>query len=66
MFTLADLRWNLCPFWIPLHGIPLGGMTCNNVVAMGGKVGKVLEYEKPIVNGMIFREFLRVKVMVDI
>lgn len=66
MLTLEDLRWNLCPFWIQLHGVPLGGMTCKNVVVMGGKVGKVLEYEKPIVNGMVMREFLRVKVMVDI
>lgn len=64
--SLDEVEWKFSPFWIQFHGLPFGGLTSKNAVRMGSSVGEVLEVEKPVVNGRIMRNFLRVKVLLDV
>ncbi|KAI9089571.1 hypothetical protein K1719_029176 [Acacia pycnantha] len=54
------------PFWIQIHNVPLEALCLENAISIGGNVGEVLVAEDPHYNGRYFRNFLRVRVMVDL
>lgn len=64
--SICDLLWNRSPYWIQIHGIPIEGFTDENILKIGARIGEVIEYERPIVNGVVVRYFLRIRVWIKI
>lgn len=49
-----------------MHGLPLEAFNLKNVCRMGRKFGKVIAIEDPKSHGRFLRNFVRVKVMVEV
>ncbi|XP_028757941.1 TMV resistance protein N-like [Neltuma alba] len=64
--VLSDGRFNMSPFWVQFHDVPVKAMTVNNLIKIGKKMGEVLMVECPIVNGRIIRSFARARINVDL
>lgn len=64
--TLKELGLKLSPYWGQLHGLPLEGFNVKNILKLGDKLGKVIAVEDPLIEGRICKNFVRVKVLVDI
>lgn len=60
----VDFKW--VPFWVQLHGLPLGLMTEKNATKIAGQIGEPLEVEDSRVEGCILRGFVRVRVMLNV
>lgn len=63
---ISEVLWKFCPYWVQIHGIPIEGFTEENILRIGARIGVVEEYERPIVNGVVMRSFLRIRVLVDV
>lgn len=59
-----DFTW--VPCWVQLHGMPYGTMKRENAVKIAEQIGKIVEVENPIVNGCMWRSFMRVKVLINV
>lgn len=62
----AELNFTKNPFWIQVQNLLLELLNSKNVSTLLKKVGRVLEIEDPIVDGKIFRNFIRARVMLDV
>lgn len=65
-FTMFEIPFAHCLFWIQIQGVPLEGISKDNAMKIGSKIGKVFTVEDPIVEKRITRGFMRVKVLIDI
>lgn len=65
-FTVFEIPFVQCPFWIQIHGVPLEGISKENATKIGSKLGEVLDVEEPIAEKRITRDFMRVRVSIDI
>lgn len=63
---IAEVQWRMSPYWIQIHGIFIEGFTDDNILKIGSRIGEVLEFERPIVNNVVVRSFLRIKILVYI
>lgn len=61
-----EIDFTIVPFWVQIHGMPLGTMTTTNAAKIMSKMGEVLEVENPLVEGQLLITFLRVRINVDI
>lgn len=53
-------------FWVQLHGMPLGTMTCKNATQVMERFGEVREVENSLVDGNLYRDFMRVRVLLNV
>lgn len=65
-FTMFEIPFTHCPFWIQIHGVPFEGISRENATKIGSKIGDVLEVEDPIIEKRITRGFMRVRVSINI
>lgn len=61
-----EIYFDLAPFWLQIHNLPMEFLNSSNVTTILSRVGKVLEVEEPIIEGRILRTFIRAKVALDI
>ena len=58
--TAESIELSWCPFWVQIHGIPLGMMNENVAKAIGSSIEQVLEIDKGG-NKVAWGRFLRVR-----
>lgn len=61
---INEVAWNQSLYWIKIHRIHLEGFMKENMLKIGAKIREVAEYESPIVNGVITRSFLHIRVWI--
>lgn len=49
-----------------IRNLSLGHLNCQSVPTILKKVGTIVEMEEPIVDGKIVRDYIRVRVLVDV
>ncbi|KAI8027045.1 hypothetical protein LOK49_LG02G00268 [Camellia lanceoleosa] len=59
-----DFRWS--PFWVQVHGLPCDKMTRAHGEVIGNRIGQLVEIEAPSDGLLIHRNFLRLRVEVDV
>lgn len=64
--VIFDMEFEHCPFWVQIHGLPLGKMTRANAETIGKRFGKLLAVETSTDGMLLGRSFLRVRVAVKI
>lgn len=64
--TMYEIEFSMVPFWVQIHGLPLGTMTTTNAAKILNNMGRVLEVENPMVEGKLLRSFIRAQVEVDV
>lgn len=64
--TVGEVDLFRSPYWIQLHDLPLEGFSVKNVMRLGKSFGEVVVFEDPMSNGRMLRNFVRIKVMVDV
>lgn len=64
--VVTEVDFSHVPFWVQLHGIPLGAMSENNAIRIVTQIGDPLEVEEWRVEGCMLRSFMRVRVMVNV
>ena len=63
---ISEVTFNLVPFWVQVHGIPLKALSIKMTTNIGRRLGGVMEVEDPFPQGQMLRSFLRIRVMIDI
>lgn len=64
--AVYEIEFSVVPFWVQLHGLPLGTMTTKNAVKLMEQLGEIVEVENPLIEGQLLRSFMRVRVQLDI
>ncbi|KAH7848241.1 hypothetical protein Vadar_007118 [Vaccinium darrowii] len=64
--VISELDFNVCPFWVQIHGLPVEKMSRANAVIIGSRMGKLLAVESASDGLCLERGFLRVKVEMDV
>ncbi|KAI8024826.1 hypothetical protein LOK49_LG02G00251 [Camellia lanceoleosa] len=59
-----DFRWS--PFWVQVHSLPCDKMTRAHGEVIGNRIGQLVEIEAPSDGLLIHRNFLRLRVEVDV
>ncbi|KAL5748488.1 hypothetical protein ACOSP7_025530 [Xanthoceras sorbifolium] len=62
---ISDVNFNLTPFWIQLHNLPLACMCREVGLMLGGLIGKMIEIDGGS-SGSCLGKFIRVRVMLDV
>ncbi|RYR42810.1 hypothetical protein Ahy_A08g039249 [Arachis hypogaea] len=60
--SVFDVNHDYMEFWIQVHGLPLDYMNKEIATKVGNMMGIVAEVENPLVDGILRRSFLRIKV----
>ena len=55
-----------CNFWVQVHQIPWGAQSNQNIMRLGAQIGDVVCFEDSKLNETSFREFVRIRVNVDL
>ncbi|KAI9098425.1 hypothetical protein K1719_025050 [Acacia pycnantha] len=61
-----DFDFSRCPIWIQIHNVPMEAMCLENAIRIGGYVEEVMLVENPHHNGRFVRNFMRVRVVIDL
>ncbi|RYR35422.1 hypothetical protein Ahy_A10g050571 [Arachis hypogaea] len=61
-----EVNHDYMEFWIQIHGIPLKHMNKERGRLIGEMLGVLAEAEDPLVEGILRRSFLRVRVGINI
>jgi hypothetical protein len=64
--TMGELKFNLSPFWIQIHGFPLANLTLRNAAAIGKGMGNLMKVEDSNGAQQTFRSYLRILVKIDV
>lgn len=64
--AMYEIDFSIVPFWVQLHGLPLGTMTTKNAVKLTEQLGDIVEVENPLLEGKLLRSFMRVRINLDI
>lgn len=64
--AITDLDFSKCPFWVQIHGLPVGKMSRSNAEIIGRRFGKLLAIEASTEEILLSRSFLRVKVEINV
>ncbi|KAI8005918.1 hypothetical protein LOK49_LG07G01536 [Camellia lanceoleosa] len=62
--TELEFRWS--PFWVQVHGLPIDKMTRAHGEVIGNRIGRLVEVEAPTTGLLLHRNFLRLRVEVDV
>lgn len=49
LMVLKDVNFDLAPFWVQFHGLPLEGFNNSNAGILGDAVGETVMFEKSLV-----------------
>ena len=63
---LKEVVFNICPFWVQFQGLTFSFMSLENAIRLGSAIGRVVMAENPVQDGKVIRNFLRLRVLVDI
>ncbi|KAF7144795.1 hypothetical protein RHSIM_Rhsim04G0047100 [Rhododendron simsii] len=63
--SFSELDFNFSPFWVQVHGLPLGFLNSKVGLTIARSLGEVIAVEEPGEKGRL-ANFLRVRVWVDI
>ncbi|RYR21043.1 hypothetical protein Ahy_B03g066279 [Arachis hypogaea] len=76
IWSISDYEWRVnqflklimifMEFWIQVHGIPHDHMNKETGILIGGMLGVLAEAEDPIVDGILRRSFLRIRIGINI
>ncbi|KAK4260870.1 hypothetical protein QN277_003933 [Acacia crassicarpa] len=61
-----EFDFSRCPIWIQIHNVPMEAMCLENAIRIGGYVGEVVLAENPHHNDRFVRNFMRVRVILDL
>lgn len=64
--SIFEINFDLVPYWVQIHGLPLECMSTSNVNKIAEQIGSVLVIENPKVDGVLLRTFFRARICVDI
>ncbi|XP_072088739.1 uncharacterized protein At4g02000-like [Arachis hypogaea] len=64
--SFEEVSYNSIAFWVQVHALPLEKLNKSSVEKIGTSLGKLLEAEDPYVDGNLLRNFLRVRVKVNV
>lgn len=64
--AVTEVDFNKIPIWVQIHGLPFGAMTVINAGKIMKIVGDIMEVENPMVDGVLLRSFMRVRINFDI
>ncbi|KAF7825904.1 reverse transcriptase [Senna tora] len=64
--AIQEINFNLVPFWVQAHGLPLEQISQKNAQRIGRKIGQVILAENPRANDKLVRSFIRVRAFVDV
>lgn len=60
--AVSEIDFSKIPIWVQIHGLPMAAMTVTNAGKIMKLVGNVLEVEDSMVDGVLLRSFMRVRV----
>lgn len=63
--VLKDVNFDVTPFWVQFHGLPMETFNCRNAKTLGDTVGETVLFKNPIMNGKLGRGFVRVRTLVS-
>ena len=58
--SIIEVTFDLVPFWVQVHGIPLEAPSTKSTEKIGSRLGVVFEVEDPFSEGQLLRSFLRI------
>ncbi|KAH7863670.1 hypothetical protein Vadar_020526 [Vaccinium darrowii] len=64
--VVSELKFNICPFWIQIHGLPVEKLNRTNGEFIGKHLGNLLALEAAPDGFCLARGFLRVRVEINI
>ncbi|KAF7128084.1 hypothetical protein RHSIM_Rhsim11G0021600 [Rhododendron simsii] len=64
--TILDHVFSTCPFWVQIHGLPVGKMNRANAEIIGRRFQRLLALEGSSDGILLDRSFLRVRVEIDL
>ena len=64
--SIAEVDYDMVPFWVQAHGIPLEALNSRTATKIGERLGVLMEVEDPMVDGRMLRSFLRMRVLINI
>ncbi|KAF7128180.1 hypothetical protein RHSIM_Rhsim11G0009900 [Rhododendron simsii] len=64
--TIEDLDFSQSPFWVQIHGLPLGQMNRKNGETIANLIGKLDSSGMKAYDTTIFKDYLRLRVIIDI
>ncbi|CAL5376913.1 unnamed protein product [Camellia sinensis] len=62
----AELEFQWSPFWVQVHGLRIDKMTRAHGEVIGNRIGRLVEVETPTTGLLLHRNFLRLRVEVDV
>ncbi|KAI8025162.1 hypothetical protein LOK49_LG02G00868 [Camellia lanceoleosa] len=63
---VAEMDFSRSPFWVQVHGLLVEKLTKANGELIGSKIGKLIRVEAHYEGLLLYRNFLRVRVEVDV
>lgn len=64
--SMAEVHFNLVPFWTQFHGLPMEFMSLTNVSKLAAAVGNLLEIEDPKMKGCLLRTYYRARILLNV
>ncbi|KAG5556475.1 hypothetical protein RHGRI_006921 [Rhododendron griersonianum] len=64
--TIEDLDFSHSPFWVQIHGLPLGQMNRKNGEAIASLIGKLDSSGMKAFDTSTFKDYLRLRIIIDI
>ncbi|KAH7865785.1 hypothetical protein Vadar_011170 [Vaccinium darrowii] len=63
---VSELKFNKCPFWVQIHGLPVEKMSRANAITIGNRLGSLLAVEAAPDGDCLSRGFLRIRVNINV
>ena len=64
--SIEEIDLESAAFWVQVHNLPPNYMTAENAPLIGSYLGKVLQFEESMYEGVLLRAFLRIRVLVSL
>ncbi|KAH7859138.1 hypothetical protein Vadar_032063 [Vaccinium darrowii] len=64
--VVSELKFNVCPFWVQIHGLPVEKLSRANAEIIGKRMGVLLALEAAPDGFCLARGFLRIRVEINI
>ncbi|KAF5958422.1 hypothetical protein HYC85_005647 [Camellia sinensis] len=62
----SELEFRWCPFWVQVHGLPIAKLTRGHGETIGRRLGRLVRVEAHSEGLLLQRNFLRIRVEIDI
>ena len=63
---LEEVDLSLAAFWMQVHNLSIGFMIVENVPIISRQLGRVLNFENAICNGVLIQSFLHIRMLVSL